>query len=1261
MQLHADLSDVDAGNGEPTVASLQSELAETRRRLVEAEQMLHAIRNGEVDAIIVQGAAGPQAYTLKTASEPYRQIVEQMPEAALTVTADGLIVYCNAAFANMVGRPADRVAGSLLADFVSEDAFEHVVSSGGNTGCDLTIARPDGTVIDCRASSTALPVGGERVYCLILTNLTGQRLKARHDVIVQASSSAIYMLSPQFVIETWNPAAASLYGYAPAEIIGRSSEALCAPDGFEVLKGLAARASGGEPVSSDVVSRHKDGTILDVMVNLAALRDAAGGVNGFVSISLDVSERKRASAELQRVSVLLNTLLQSAPVGFCFLDRHLRYVRVNERLAEINGITAEAHLDRHVSEVVPALVEALREVTDRILATGEPVLDHEFSGETPAAPGLTRFWCEHWYPVRDGAGEIMGFGGIVEDITERKHAEARLRDSEATFRAMFHVSSVGKVEVDPATDRFTRVNAAMCELTGYTEAELLARTFSDITHPDHRDQDRDKVRQLVAGEASDYDVEKRYMRKDGSSVWVRVTANVIRDEAGRPLRNSVVIQNVDARKKSEEKLRESEARYRMAIQAGGLATWENDIESGQRRWSPEAMTIFGLDLAGGIGRCVGEDDELYSRVHPDDDHLRDRYRRELLDAGSITAEYRIILPNGDIRWIAGGGMVLTRDPAGYPVRSVHIAADITERKQAEARLRASEEFARTVLEASPDCLKVIGADGRLEYVNQNGACLLEVDNCSAVIGQPWENLWPDASRPMIRQAIEAARTGQLIEFRAEAPTAKGTLKHWDVSIAAVPVQHGGPVRLLANSRDVTEKIRSEIALIESESRFRSTFENAAVGVAHVALDGAWLSVNAKLCSIVGYSREELLTKTFQDITHPDDLAADMSQLRQVVSGEISSYAMDKRYIRKDGSIVWIGLTVSIQRRENGEPDYFISIVRDISQRVRATEAHREAEARLLMALEAAKAGAWEAVPERGEFFASDQALALHGLAPGTPMTHDAAMSRVLAEDRPGVEAALRQTLDTGVPFRVELRTPQPDGSMRWLSSQAELEPGPGPRRLVGLVQDITEQKQREQQIQLLMGEVNHRAKNLLGVVMSVARQTGGPHNQEFVKQFGDRIQALSASHDLLVNNAWQSVPLASLVSAQLSYFQNLIGTRIEFGGEAVRVSPAAAQTIGMALHELITNASKYGALANDKGRIDIHWQVTGIADSSDSRFSLRWEESDGPPVVAPTRHGFGSVVTGKLVKMSLAGDVTAEFAPSGFVWHLHCPFEKLIE
>src|SRR5262245_27441631 len=135
------------------------------------------------------------------------------------------------------------------------------------------------------------------------------------------------------------------------------------------------------------------------------------------------------------------------------------------------------------------------------------------------------------------------------------------------------------------------------------------------------------------------------------------------------------------------------------------------------------------------------------------------------------------------------------------------------------------------------------------------------------------------------------------------------------------------------------------ALRDSGARFRATFENAAVGIARVAPDGCWLEVNQRMCDIVGYTREELMTKTFGDITHPDDLESDWDQARRLLAGEIESYSMEKRYYHKGASVVWVNLTVRLARMAHGSPDHFVSVVEDISARKLAEEALRESEQR----------------------------------------------------------------------------------------------------------------------------------------------------------------------------------------------------------------------------------------------------------------------------------------------------------------------------
>jgi PAS domain S-box-containing protein len=197
--------------------------------------------------------------------------------------------------------------------------------------------------------------------------------------------------------------------------------------------------------------------------------------------------------------------------------------------------------------------------------------------------------------------------------------------------------------------------------------------------------------------------------------------------------------------------------------------------------------------------------------------------------------------------------------------------------------------------------------------------------------------------------------------------------------------------------------------------------------------------------------------------------------------------------------------------------------------------------------------------------------------------------------------------------------------------------------------DITERKQHEEREHLLMREMNHRAKNMLGLVQAIARRTATRDPEDFIQRFSERIRALAANQDLLIRTEWQGVEVEDLVRAQLAPFGDLMGSRIALHGPKRRVKAAGAQAIGLALHELATNAGKYGALSTDEGRVDICWATDGDI------FTMGWVERDGPPVSTPKRKGFGTVVMEAMAESSLDGEVDLDYAPSGLTWRLTCP------
>jgi two-component sensor histidine kinase len=214
-------------------------------------------------------------------------------------------------------------------------------------------------------------------------------------------------------------------------------------------------------------------------------------------------------------------------------------------------------------------------------------------------------------------------------------------------------------------------------------------------------------------------------------------------------------------------------------------------------------------------------------------------------------------------------------------------------------------------------------------------------------------------------------------------------------------------------------------------------------------------------------------------------------------------------------------------------------------------------------------------------------------------------------------------------------------------------------RLTAAFVDIAERKRHEEHINLLLSEVNHRSKNILAVVQAIARQTVAATPDDFIERFDDRIQALSASQDLLVNNDWKGVDLRELTRSQLGHLGDLVDKRIELNGPALLLSASAAQAIGMAVHELATNARKYGALSNDSGRVDIGWSLEPGEDG-EKTFVITWRESGGPAVAVPTRAGFGSAVLCQVAKESFGAEVELKYAATGVVWRLQCAAREVL-
>jgi len=318
------------------LAGSDGEIADLRARLREAEDTLRALHSGEVDALVVDGENGPQVFTLKSAAEPYRLLVEQMREGALTLSRRGDILYCNEAFSSLVGEAASHIVGASILKYIDKSDFDCLANVAGCRGYEMTVSRAAGGHAVVSASAVPLAVEGQPVISAVITDLTGYKVRMRYQAIMLSIGQPVYSLSRDLVIESWNPGAEKLYGYAAAEIIGRRESDFCPPGDREAVEALAAAvAAGGEARACDARRRKKDGSTVDVIFCLAPLRDGDGQLTGYAAIAHDITERKEQEKTRQLLLDELNHRVKNTLAMVQAMARlTLRQAKNPEKFAE---------------------------------------------------------------------------------------------------------------------------------------------------------------------------------------------------------------------------------------------------------------------------------------------------------------------------------------------------------------------------------------------------------------------------------------------------------------------------------------------------------------------------------------------------------------------------------------------------------------------------------------------------------------------------------------------------------------------------------------------------------------------------------------------------------------------------------------------------------------------------------------------------------------------------------------------------------------
>ncbi len=520
------------------------------------------------------------------------------------------------------------------------------------------------------------------------------------------------------------------------------------------------------------------------------------------------------------------------------------------------------------------------------------------------------------------------------------------------------------------------------------------------------------------------------------------------------------------------------------------------------------------------------------------------------------------------------------------------------------------------------------------------------DKHPRALGRPahenWGELWSDLE-PLLRRVLERGETVVAKDrpFYIERHGYPETV-YFDISYSPVRDEKQKVRGVFCIVNETTERVKFEGALKSSEERLRAIFSQSAAGISQTDLTGRFLLVNNRFCEIVGYSEAELLTLRMHDITFPEDIAESARLFKRMASTG-QSYEIEKRYLRKNGGLVWVTNSVSVLRDERGNFRQAAAVIVDITERKRAQEVERRLAAIIASSNDAIlgidlrmRITTWNAGAERLYGYSAEEMVGR-------------SVMTLVPEDRIDEEPAILRQVSAGLKVEpYETKRLHKDGRcVDVLLSVSPIYDAYG--SIVGaskLAHDITVRKEAERLQTVLVGELNHRVKNVFATVLAIARQTLGRSDTTDVGEveaFEARLVSMARAHDLLTHGNWERAELKTIINQAISPYAQ---ERFVVSGPQVQVPPRMVVSLSLALHELATNAAKYGALSTGRGRISITWSLqTGTP----TRLTLRWQESGGPVVKQPSRKGFGSRLIQTLLAAELNGQVEISYHPSGLV------------
>ncbi|MDM7998690.1 MAG: PAS domain S-box protein [Dehalococcoidia bacterium] len=897
---------------------------------------------------------------LAESERKYRQLVETVDEGIGAIDKEATIVFVNRRMAEIFGYAADEMIGKPLFSFLAhtadgtgmEEAPRKIERrrQGVSEAYEARAFRKDGTEIHLSVRSSPIldDQGNYAGVIAAVQDITEQKQAEEalreserlYRFLADNTSDVIWVTDMDLRPTYLSPSITSLTGYSVEEAMSGALETRLTPASVKAASEAFADALNREKQQPGATGSRrielellrKDGSTLWVDTTVSFIRDSQGRAIGILGAMRDVTERRKAEEALKKSEAKYRDLFDHTLLGMEVVDGQTgTTLLANRSLARMFGFKSPEDMvgTKPLDYVLP---EDLEWVVSQISA----LMADPTWAKTAQIRARTEDGRIIWVTGMGAPIEYEGRPAMLlslVDITEVKEAEARLHESEERYRLLVENANEGIAVLQDGLLKFT--NPRFAEATGYTVEELLSMPFIDLIHPDDRQMAGDYYFRRLKGQEVPPLYQCRFVDKAGNTKWTEVNAVLFEWEARTA--TLALLQDITERKRADDALKESEEKFRALAENSSDLIVLLDRNAVISYESPAASRLLGLDPAARVG------ERPFERVHPDDLPAVTEAFNELMRNPSAgprrISEMRLQHRDGSWRTMEATGSAVVR--GGEVTGIVVTLHDITERKQAEEALRASEERFRALIEKATDAIAVVDSNGRLLYESRSMEQITgyRLDDW---LGKPMSDwlLHPDdvakvaSSLQRLLTSPEPASEGIRVRFKHRDGSwhfLEGTARNLlnDPSVRGIVV----------NYRDVTERVLAEEALRASELRYRLLAENISDVIFTADLDMKLTYVSPSILQLTGYSAEETMSRSPDDWLTPasKDLAVRLftKSFLDAKAGKDLPPALRTATLEmptKDGGTIWAEIKIDFLRDVSGELTGILGVARDITDR-----------------------------------------------------------------------------------------------------------------------------------------------------------------------------------------------------------------------------------------------------------------------------------------------------------------------------------------